>query len=194
MRLKTLIIDNYDSFTFNLFQYLGELGANPLVYRNDKISLSEARTINPTHIVLSPGPGRPDDPAYFGVCLDLIRKAGQQIPLLGVCLGHQGIIYAFGGRVVKAPKIMHGKTSLVTHDQEGLFRGVKSPAAVMRYHSLIGSRTSWPKCLRVTAKTKEGVVMAVEHEEYPIFGIQFHPESIGTPDGKKILSNFLTLN
>jgi anthranilate synthase component 2 len=191
--MLTLIIDNYDSFTFNLYQYLGELKANPVVCRNDKITLEEIKKLKPTHIVISPGPGRPDDPDYFGVCLSAIRELGTTTPLLGVCLGHQGIVYAFGGKVVPAPQIMHGKTSLIYHDGKNLFRGIRNPCEGMRYHSLVGAKAPWPKDLKITARTKDGVIMALQHKKYPIYGIQFHPESVGTPEGKRILKNFLNV-
>ncbi len=193
-KLKTLIIDNYDSFTFNLFQYIGELGGNPIVQRNDQVSLAEIAKISPTHIIISPGPGRPDDSDYFGINLEVIHQLSPKIPTLGVCLGHQGICYAFGGSVVRAPQIMHGKTSEVRHDKKGLFKGIKSPLTAMRYHSLIVDKKNMPKCLRITAtEVQSGIVMAVQHEKYPLFGIQFHPESIGTPTGKQILQNFLVV-
>jgi len=190
--MKTLIIDNYDSFTFNLFQYLGELGGNPIVRRNDEVTISAIKKIAPTHIVISPGPGRPDDPKYFGICLEVILNLSTQIPVLGVCLGHQGICYAFGGKIVQAPEVRHGKTSQVLHNKRGLFKNIPTPCEVMRYHSLIVDRDNIPEILRVTATEKESsLVMAVEHVSRPLFGIQFHPESIGTPSGKKILKNFL---
>ncbi len=188
---KTLIIDNYDSFTFNLFQILGELGANPIVHRNDELSLEKIREINPTHIVISPGPGIPSDSKYFGINLEVIHEF-TKIPILGVCLGHQGICYAFGGKVIKAPKIMHGKTSLISHSKKRLFKGISSPLEGMRYHSLIVERKSLPQELKITAEEKKsGIVMAVEHVSRPLFGIQFHPESVGTLAGKKIMKNFL---
>lgn len=192
--MKTLIIDNYDSFTFNLFQYVGELGGNPLVKRNDEIDLSEIEKLNPTHIIISPGPGRPDDPEYFGVNRDVILNLAPRVPTLGVCLGHQGICHVLGGKVIRAPEIMHGKTSAIQHDGRGIFRGVKNPLTGMRYHSLIAEKKSVPRELKITATEKEsGIVMAVEHRKIPLFGIQFHPESIGTPEGKKILKNFLAV-
>jgi len=188
---KTLIIDNYDSFTFNLFQFLGELGANPIVFRNDELTLAKIRQIRPSHIVISPGPGRPDDPEYFGINLKIIREFATT-PILGVCLGHQGICYSFGGKIVRASAVMHGKTSEIIHDKKGLFRGIQSPLVGMRYHSLIVERASIPPELKITAfEKKSKIVMAVEHISRPLFGIQFHPESIGTPTGKKILANFL---
>ncbi len=191
---KTLIIDNYDSFTFNLFQYIGELGGNPIVKRNNEISLAEIVQLAPTHIIISPGPGRPDDPDYFGVNLEVIHQLSPKIPTLGVCLGHQGICSAFGGHIIPARQIMHGKTSEVKHDQKGLFKKIKSPLTAMRYHSLIAEKKSIPKCLKITAtELKTSIVMAVQHESQPLFGIQFHPESIGTPAGKQILKNFLAV-
>lgn len=190
--MKTLILDNYDSFTYNLYQYLGELGANPVVFRNDEISLAGIKKLKPTHLVISPGPGTPEKPRDFGICKEAILKLVPKIPLLGVCLGHQGIIYYFGGKIKRAPQILHGKTSLVKHNGKDLFRGLKSPIEVMRYHSLIGERKSLPTCLQITAETVfDHLIMGVRHKKYPIFGIQFHPESIGTPAGKKILANFL---
>ncbi|MEI6222937.1 MAG: aminodeoxychorismate/anthranilate synthase component II [bacterium] len=190
--MNTLIIDNYDSFTYNLYQYVGELGGNPVVHRNDEITLEEIEQLQPDRIIISPGPGRPDDPEYFGICADAIKTLGKRIPLLGVCLGHQGIFHVFGGTVVRAPQIMHGKTSLVTHSQQGLFKSVPSPLEVMRYHSLIGERSTLPDVLSVTAETADDhIIMAIEHKTSPIYGIQFHPESIGTVDGKVILNNFL---
>ena len=189
--MKTLIIDNYDSFTYNLYQYLGELDAGPVVYRNDKISLREARALEPERIVISPGPGNPEDPAYFGVCRDVILELSPTIPTLGVCLGHQGIGAAFGGRVVRAPAIMHGKTSPVLHDGSELFVGMPQPFEAMRYHSLVLDPACVPDCLEVTAKTDDGVIMAIAHREHPIYGVQFHPESIGSPLGRRLIENFL---
>jgi anthranilate synthase component II len=189
--MRTLIIDNYDSFTFNLFQLLGELGANPIVKKNDELRIESIRKINPSHIVISPGPGIPSDSKYFGISLKVIREF-TDTPILGVCLGHQGICYAFGGQVVRAPVVMHGKTSLVKHDSKGLFQGIASPLRGMRYHSLIVEKKSLPMELRITAKEeKSGIVMAVQHVMRPLFGIQFHPESVGTLEGRKILGNFL---
>lgn len=188
---KTLIIDNYDSFTFNLFQFLGELGGQPVVFRNDELSLEKIRALHPSHIVISPGPGRPDDPEYFGVNSAVIREM-TTTPILGVCLGHQGICHVLGGKVVRAPQVMHGKTSEIIHDQKSLFRGIENPLIGMRYHSLIVERESLPLELKITAFEKQSkIVMAVEHVTRPLFGIQFHPESVGTPSGKKILANFL---
>ena len=189
--MKTIILDNYDSFTFNLFQYVGELDERPLVVRNDKLSLAELARREPDRIIISPGPGRPEDARYFGICRQVILELGPRVPVLGVCLGHQGIIHAFGGRVVQASQVMHGKASYVFHNGDPMFAGVPRAFEAMRYHSLVGDPQSMPECLEVTAKTWDEVVMAVRHREHPIYGIQFHPESIGTPDGKTLLRNFL---
>ncbi len=190
--MKVLVIDNYDSFVYNLVQYVGELGANPVVFRNDQISLTQVKRQSPDRIIISPGPGSPDNKRYFGICSSIIREIGPKTPLLGVCLGHQGIIQAFGGEINRAARQMHGKTSLVKHDCRGIFRGVKNPIVGARYHSLVGNRESIPKCLQVSAESLDDrEVMAVRHINYPINGIQFHPESILTSDGKRILKNFL---
>ncbi len=192
--MKTLIIDNYDSFTYNLYQYIGELGGNPIVVRNDQLEIKDIVKHNFTHIVISPGPGDPSDPAYFGVCKDVILTLGKTIPILGVCLGHQGIIYAFGGKIIRASLIKHGKTSVIKHYQKGIFTKVKNPLIGMRYHSLIGEKKSIPDCLEVTAiSADDKAIMGISHKKFPIFGVQFHPESIGTQEGKKILSNFLSI-
>ena len=189
--MKTVILDNYDSFTFNLYQYLGELDERPLVFRNDRITLDGLKELRPDRIIISPGPGNPEDPAYFGVCKGAILEMGPTVPVLGVCLGHQGIIHAFGGRVVRAPQVMHGKTSFVFHDGAGVLRGLPRPFEAMRYHSLVGEPATLPDCLEVTARTEDGIIMGVQHRSYPIHGVQFHPESIGTAGGKQILENFL---
>jgi|SRR5688572_15476304 len=190
--MPALIIDNYDSFTYNLYQYLGELGAEAIVKRNDEVDLAWIESLSPSHVVLSPGPGSPDNDRDFGVCKDVVTKLSQRVPTLGVCLGHQGIIHHLGGRVVRAPKIVHGKTSAVRHDFSLLFAGLPETIEVMRYHSLIGAKDSIPSSLIVTAETvADGLVMAVMHRTWPLYGIQFHPESIGTPSGKAILENFL---
>ncbi len=190
--MKTLIIDNYDSFTYNLYQCVGELGGNPVVKRNDAITLIEVRNGGYTHIIISPGPGDPTDPHYFGVCKETILECGKETPLLGVCLGHQGIVAAFGGKVVRAPRIMHGKTSPIIHSGKGVFQGLPSPFKGMRYHSLVGDIATIPDCLEVTATAQDdGQVMGVRHREFPIEGIQFHPESIGTEHGIKLIENFL---
>ena len=188
--MKTLILDNYDSFTFNLYQAVAFLKGNPVVFKNDGISLEEMEKLKPTHIIISPGPGTAVNKKDFGVCSEVIKKT--KVPLLGVCLGHQGIIAAFGGKIERAPKIMHGKTSAIHLDTScPIFKGLPKKIEAMRYHSLIGD--SVPEILKVTAETEDGLVMGVRHEKKPIFGIQFHPESFKTPFGNKILKNFLSL-
>ncbi len=190
--MKTLIIDNYDSFTYNLYQYIGELGGNPQVHRNDKLTINKVKSNCYSHIVISPGPGNPTDPKYFGICKEVILTFGKVVPILGVCLGHQGIICAFGGKIIRAPLIKHGKTSIIRHNQKGISADVKNPLVGMRYHSLIGGRESLPDDIEVTATSLDDqAIMGIKHKKYPIFGIQFHPESIGTEDGFKILQNFL---
>ncbi len=190
--MKVLIIDNFDSFVYNLAQYVGQLGAEPIVYRNNQVTVHEAEQLNPDRIILSPGPGRPDDRKYFGICLDIIKQLSPQVPTLGVCLGHQGIAYAFGGSIVPAKRLMHGKTSLIKHESDGLFNGVENPLRATRYHSLVCRRKSFPKCLQETATSMDdGEIMGLRHREYPIYGVQFHPESILTSEGLKIMSNFL---
>lgn len=190
--MKTLIIDNYDSFTYNLYQLVGELGGDPLVLRNDEVTLDDIKIKKFSHIVISPGPGSPDDPDYFGICKNTILTFGRKIPILGVCLGHQGIIYAFGGKIIRAKVIKHGKQSTIKHNSLGIFRGIKNPLVGMRYHSLVGERISIPDALNITAYSlDDGEIMGIQHKELPIYGVQFHPESIGTEDGKKILMNFL---
>ena len=186
-----LVIDNYDSFTYNLVQYLGELGTQPLVRRNDQISLDEIAELKPERIVISPGPGRPEQ---AGITLDVIKRFGPTTPLLGVCLGHQAIGMAFGGAVVRANAPMHGKTSSIGHDGKGVFAGIASPFMVARYHSLVVDRTGWPADLEIAAQTEsDGTVMALRHRTHPIHGVQFHPESIMTREGQHLLRNFLTL-
>jgi anthranilate synthase/aminodeoxychorismate synthase-like glutamine amidotransferase len=182
-----LVIDNYDSFTYNLVQYLGELGATIKVVRNDQITLDEIRELNPDRIVISPGPGDPDD---GGISNDVIREFGPMIPILGVCLGHQCIGQVYGGNVTRAPRLMHGKTSPVYHGNDGLFNGVPSPFQATRYHSLIVEEPI-PDCLQIIAFTSEGEVMGVRHKVHPVVGVQFHPESILTEHGKRILLNFI---
>jgi anthranilate synthase/aminodeoxychorismate synthase-like glutamine amidotransferase len=183
-----LVIDNYDSFTFNLVQYLGELGADIHVVRNDEATLEEIRDLNPERIVISPGPGDPDD---GGISNEVIREFGPTTPILGVCLGHQCIGQVYGGVVSRAPRLMHGKTSPVYHNGSGIFNGVPSPFNATRYHSLIVEEPL-PEYLQVTAFTSEGEVMGLQHKEYPVIGVQFHPESILTEHGKRILENFLS--
>ena len=190
--MKVLVIDNYDSFVYNLVQYIGELGAETVVYRNDQVSLQQVRALKPDRIVLSPGPGSPEDERYFGVCKEILQKVSLEVPTLGVCLGHQGIISTFGGKVVSAKRLMHGKTSLIKHDEKGIFKGVRNPFTATRYHSLAGEKDSIPSCLTITAEAvDDGEIMAVRHVKYPIQGVQFHPESILCEDGKLILRNFL---
>ena len=187
-----LIIDNYDSFTYNLVQYLGELGAELEVYRNDKISIDEVKSKSCEKIVISPGPGEPKN---AGISEPLIRALAGEVPMLGVCLGHQAIGEVFGGRIVHAKSIMHGKTSLVYHDGKDIFEGVSNPFEATRYHSLVVERETLPKVLSITAQTKDKdeEIMGLKHSKYPIWGVQFHPESILTDEGKKILKNFLEL-
>jgi anthranilate synthase/aminodeoxychorismate synthase-like glutamine amidotransferase len=187
-----LVLDNYDSFTYNLVQYLGDLGAEPVVRRNDEITVEDIESIAPQAIVISPGPGRPAD---AGVTVPLVQRWGPSIPTLGVCLGHQAIAEAFGGRVVRAPILMHGKTSAVTHEGKALFRGIPSPLQVMRYHSLTVERESLPDGLEVIAWSTDddSEIHAMRHREHPVWGVQFHPESVMTEHGRDILSNFLQL-
>ena len=184
-----LLIDNYDSFTWNLAQYLGELGAAPLVRRNDEISLEDVAGMRPERIVISPGPGRPED---AGISVEVIRRFGAHTPVLGVCLGHQGIGVAFGGSVVRAPHLMHGKTSTVSHDGRGVFRGVSQPFVAGRYHSLVVA-DPLPEPLEAAARSEDGTIMGVRHRELPIHGVQFHPESVLTTAGRQLLQNFLEL-
>lgn len=182
-----IVIDNYDSFTYNLVQYLGELGAEMQIFRNDTIGVDEIEALQPSHILISPGPGTPDDAGISG---DVIRHLGPRVPLLGVCLGHQSIADVFGGKVVRAPRLMHGKTSLIHHDGDGLFKGLPSPFQATRYHSLI-VEAPLPDSLQITARTVEDEIMGLQHRESPIYGVQFHPESILTEHGKTLLQNFL---
>jgi anthranilate synthase component 2 len=190
--MKVLVIDNYDSFVYNLVQYIGELGAEVFVYRNDQITLEQLQKLKPDRIVISPGPGTPEDERYFGVCTKILQTMSHKIPTLGVCLGHQGIIHAYGGKVIHAKKLMHGKTCTIKHDSSGILAGVRNPFVATRYHSLAGEKESIPKCLKITAESiEDGEIMAVRHVEYPIFGVQFHPESILCEDGKLMIKNFL---
>ncbi|HUN57073.1 MAG TPA: aminodeoxychorismate/anthranilate synthase component II [Candidatus Binataceae bacterium] len=186
--MKILMIDNYDSFTYNLVQYLGELGAETIVKRNDAIDVAGARSLKADAIVISPGPCTPSE---AGISLAILREMAGEKPMLGVCLGHQCMAEAFGGKVVRAARLMHGKTSPVLHDGKGVFAGLSNPLEAMRYHSLLVENMRIPSCLEVSARTAEGEVMGLRHREYAIEGVQFHPESIGTPEGKALLQNFL---
>lgn len=183
-----LVIDNYDSFTYNIVQELGELGADLTVYRNDKITVDEIRALRPRRIVISPGPGYPKD---AGVSLEVIRQLGGEIPLLGVCLGHQAIGEAYGGRVIHAPELMHGKTSLIYHEGDTILADIPNPFEATRYHSLIVEEASLPECLTVTARTASGEIMGLRHKTKPVIGLQFHPESILTRQGMQMLGNFM---
>jgi len=183
------VIDNYDSFTFNLVHYIREAGADVVVYRNDKVSIEALETINPDALVISPGPGRPED---AGISLDVVTHFSGTIPLLGVCLGHQVIAQSFGGTIIQAGQIMHGKTSTIIADENHIYSGIKSPFTVMRYHSLAVSRKNFPDCLLITARTKEGEIMGIRHKTHPTQGVQFHPESFMTDAGKKLIKNFIS--
>jgi anthranilate synthase/aminodeoxychorismate synthase-like glutamine amidotransferase len=185
-----LLVDNYDSFTYNLAQYLGEFGCDVEVHRNDKISVEDIARRKPDHIVISPGPCTPQD---AGICIELIQRLAGKFPILGVCLGHQAIVAAFGGKVVRAPKIFHGKTSSIQHDGKGVFRKLPDPFTATRYHSLIVERKSLPRDLAVTAETDDGIIMGLRHRRHKLEGVQFHPESVLTQSGKQLLKNFLSL-
>ena len=217
--MKVYIIDNYDSFTYNLYQFIGEILTSEkmrgniqdfsvVVKRNDEVSIEELKVLSPDRIIISPGPGSPDDEAYFGVCADIIRDLGKTIPMMGVCLGMQGMVHVFGGKVVKAPLPMHGKTSPIAHNGEGIFKDIPDQLEIMRYHSLVAENESFPEALEVTSSVGELAeadftnldviraggdfeIMGVRHKEYPIQGIQFHPESFATEGGKDLIRNFL---
>ncbi len=193
--MKILIIDNYDSFVYNLAQILGELRTEPTVLRNDKITLQDINALKPDAIVISPGPGHPADRKYFGVCTDVIEKLGDRIPILGVCLGHQGIVHAFGGKVINAKTIRHGKTSLIEYDRQSkLFEDITNPFKATRYHSLVADKSTLPSCLEVTARAlDDGEIMGIKHRLYLMEGVQFHPESVLTGEGRRILSNFISM-
>ncbi len=188
MAVRVLVVDNYDSFVYNLVQYLGELGAEPIVHRDDAVSLGDVEGIDPDGILISPGPGSPAD---AGVSNELIRTWGERVPVFGVCLGHQCIGEVFGGTVVRAPQVVHGKTSMVHHDGRGLFEGLPDPLEATRYHSLVVDRDSVPDCLEITAWTDDGLVMGLRHRDLPIEGVQFHPESVLTDAGHDLVGNFL---
>ena len=188
MSFKVLVVDNYDSFVYNLVQYLGELKADPLVKRHDAITIDEVEEISPHAILISPGPGKPKQ---AGISIDLIKWAAGKIPVLGICLGHQCIGEAWGGKTVHAPQVMHGKTSLISHNQTGLFKDIESPFEATRYHSLMVDPASFPNELEITAKTNDGLIMGLKHKDFEIHGLQFHPESILTSYGHKLINNFL---
>ena len=187
---RVLMIDNYDSFTYNLVQYLGEMGQELLVYRNDQLTLEQIRRLKPDRIVISPGPGSPKD---AGISNEVIREMGPRMPVLGVCLGHQCIGAVFGGKVERNYRLMHGKSSLIYHAGAGIFKGLPNPFEATRYHSLVVKKEGFPEVLKMTAKTKEGEIMGLQHRRYPIYGVQFHPESILTQAGKQLLKNFLKM-
>ncbi len=186
-----LVIDNYDSFTYNLVQLVAAVNDDYRVVRNDKITLDEIKQLKPTHILISPGPGRPEN---AGICIDVIKQFGADIPIFGVCLGHQAIGFAFGCKIVRAPVLMHGKTSMIYHDAKSIFQNIENPFEATRYHSLIIERQSITTDLVITSETKEGIIMGVRHTKYPIEGIQFHPESILTKVGEKLINNWLQIN
>jgi anthranilate synthase component 2 len=188
--MRVTLIDNYDSFTFNLVHYLGELGADVSVWRNDEVTVADTLAGEPDAIVLSPGPCTPNE---AGICLDLVREASLSTPILGVCLGHQAIGQVFGGRVVRAPAPMHGKVSRISHNARGLFRGLNGPFRATRYHSLIVERETAPEELEINAESEDGLIMAVAHRSLPVYGVQFHPESIESEHGRAVLGNFLEL-
>jgi anthranilate synthase/aminodeoxychorismate synthase-like glutamine amidotransferase len=188
--VRILLIDNYDSFTYNLVQAFRAQGAEVLVYRNDAISVEQALALEPTHLVISPGPGRPDD---AGVSIAMIAAFAGRAPVLGVCLGHQSLVQHFGGRIVRAPRLMHGKTSLVSHDGKTLFEGLPDPVEVGRYHSLCAEPETLPDVLEISARTDQGEIMGVRHRNLAVEGVQFHPESVLTPDGDRLLANFLRM-
>ena len=185
------MIDNYDSFTYNLVQYFGELGCDLKVYRNDALEVSDVRRLNPERIVISPGPGRPEE---AGISVDIIKQLGGKMPILGVCLGHQAIGYAYGGKIIRAKTLMHGKTSMIRHNNKDLFENIDNPFEATRYHSLVIEKQNLPQELEVTAWTDDDEIMGVRHKKFPLWGVQFHPESILTKAGKNILKNFLKID
>jgi len=187
---RLLLVDNYDSFTYNLVQAFLVLGADVLVYRNDEISVAQALERKPTHLCISPGPGRPDD---AGVSLAMLAAFEQRVPILGVCLGHQSLVQHFGGRIISAPRLMHGKTSMIEHDGRGVYAGLSNPFQAGRYHSLAAEEESMPAALMITARSERGEIMGVRHRQLPVEGVQFHPESVLTPEGNRLLGNFLAM-
>lgn len=188
-----LIIDNYDSFTYNLYQLVGEFKEDTRVFKNDKITIEEIKTLQPERIIISPGPGNPENKRDFGISKEIILKMGEKVPVLGVCLGHQGIFSAFGGKVTRTEPV-HGKQTMIYHQKTGMFKGVKSPLQAARYHSLVCNRNTTPPSIDILAETDDGMIMAIKHQHYPIFGLQFHPESIGTTEGRNIIKNFLEMD
>ena len=190
--MKILILDNYDSFVYNLAQYVGEIADEVVVKRNDEVNIPAVRKLSPDKIIISPGPGTPADPRYFGICTEILRKVSSETPTLGVCLGHQGIVHSFGGRIVKAKRLRHGKTSQIKHDGKGIFRGLRNPFEATRYHSLVVDRRTFPNSLEVSAQSEDDrEIMGIRHRVFPIEGVQFHPESILTVHGHRIIENFL---
>lgn len=192
--MRVLVLDNYDSFVYNIAQLLGELKTEPTVVRNDKITLDDIIKMDPDAVVISPGPGHPADRKYFGICTDVITELGPKTPILGVCLGHQGIVHAFGGKVINAKKVRHGKTSPILYTQDRLFENVSNPFRATRYHSLVADQKTIPACLEVTASAlDDGEIMGIRHRNFMIEGVQFHPESVLTGEGRKILLNFISM-
>lgn len=187
---RLLLVDNYDSFTYNLVQAFLVLGADVLVYRNDEISVEQALELAPSHLCISPGPGRPDD---AGVSLAMLAAFEQQVPILGVCLGHQSLVQHFGGRIISAPRLMHGKTSMITHDGAGVYAGLSQPFQAGRYHSLAAEEATMPAALMISSRSERGEIMGVRHRQLPVEGVQFHPESVLTPEGNRLLGNFLAM-
>ncbi|MBT6032888.1 MAG: aminodeoxychorismate/anthranilate synthase component II [Kordiimonadaceae bacterium] len=185
-----ILIDNYDSFTYNLYHYLGEIGADVDVYRNDEITVDSLIALKPQGIILSPGPKTPDQ---AGICLEIIERMGQTTPILGVCLGHQSIGQVYGGKVIRAPYLMHGKVSDILHENKTIFKGFKNPFGATRYHSLIVERENLPDCLEITSETEDGIIMGLSHKEYPVHGVQFHPESIASEHGHDLFKNFVNI-
>ena len=188
-----LIMDNYDSFTYNLYQLIGQLNDDIIVKRNDEISLKEVKKLNPHRIIISPGPGNPTNIRDFGICNQIIKELGDHIPILGVCLGHQGIFAAFGGEIIHTEPV-HGKTSQIFHDGDRIFQGIKNPLSAARYHSLLCNGETTPDCMKIIANTEDGMIMGIKHNNKPIFGFQFHPESIGTNEGLILLKNFMEID
>jgi anthranilate synthase component 2 len=192
--MKILVIDNYDSFVYNIAQLLGELGTEPTVLRNDSVMLEDVQKMDPDAIVISPGPGHPADRRYFGICTDIITQLGPSVPILGVCLGHQGIVHAFGGKVINAKKIRHGKTSLIQHKADRLFEEITNPFKATRYHSLVADQSIIPSSLEITATAlDDSEIMGIRHRQYLIEGVQFHPESVLTGEGRRMLLNFISM-